>query len=101
MPEPEFFTRRSLCIFAAALLAFSLVGCKKKASGPPPMMAPRVIAVTARAQPVAEVLSLVGSVTANEMVEIRGEADGVVQDILFKEGEPVKKGQELVRLDKA
>jgi membrane fusion protein (multidrug efflux system) len=101
MPELEFFTRRSLCIFAVALLAFSLVGCKKKASGPPPMTAPRVIAVAARAQPVAEVLSLVGSITANEMVDVRGEADGVVQDILFKEGQSVKKGQELVRLDES
>ena len=65
------------------------------------MMAPRVIAVTAKAQPVAEVLSLVGSVTANEMVDIRSEVDGVVQEILFKEGQIVKKGQELVRLDES
>src|SRR4051812_7622011 len=101
MPVLEFFIRGSLCIFALALLAFSLAGCKKKASGPAPMMAPRVIAVTARSQPVAEILSLVGSITANEMVDIRGEADGVVQEILFKEGELVKKGQELVRLDES
>jgi membrane fusion protein (multidrug efflux system) len=101
MPELEFFTRRTLCTFAVALLAFSFVGCKKKTSAATPVMAPRVIAVTARSQPVAEILSLVGSVTANEMVDIRGEADGVVQEILFKEGESVKKGQELVRLDES
>ena len=65
------------------------------------MMAPRVIAVTAKSQPVAEVLSLVGSITANEMVEVRGEADGVVLEILFKEGQNVKKGEELVRLDES
>jgi membrane fusion protein, multidrug efflux system len=35
------------------------------------------------------------------MVDIRGEADGVVLEILFKEGELVKKGQELVRLDES
>jgi membrane fusion protein, multidrug efflux system len=102
MPVLEFFfTRRTLCIVVVALLALPLAGCKKKASGAPQMMAPRVIAVTARSQPVAEVLSLVGSITANEMVDVRGEADGVVQEILFKEGQTVKKGQELVRLDES
>ena len=65
------------------------------------MMAPRVIAVTAKAQRVAEVLSLVGIITANEMVDVRREVDGVVQEILFKEGQFVKKGQDLVRLDES
>lgn len=88
-----------LACVVIAFAAVSLVSCKKQAAGPPPMMAPRVIAVTAKAQRVAEVLSLVGSITANEMVDVRSEVDGVVQEILFKEGQIVKKGQELVRLD--
>jgi membrane fusion protein (multidrug efflux system) len=41
----------------------------------------------------------VGSVTANEMVEIKSETDGIVQEINFKEGERVEKGQLLVKLD--
>jgi membrane fusion protein, multidrug efflux system len=98
----EIFPARRMVGWIAIVLAVLLIaGCKKKAAGPPPMMAPRVIAVTAKAQRVAEVLSLVGSVTANEMVDVRSEVDGVVQEILFKEGQVVKKGQELVRLDES
>ncbi|HUS36519.1 MAG TPA: efflux RND transporter periplasmic adaptor subunit [Verrucomicrobiae bacterium] len=96
-----FPARRMVACFVVALTALVLAGCKKKASGPPQMMAPRVIAVTAKAQRVAEVLSLVGSITANEMVDVRSEVDGVVQEIVFKEGQLVKKGQELVRLDES
>lgn len=98
----EFFpARRKPGWIAVVMAALLIAGCKKKAAGPPPMMAPRVIAVVAKAQQVAEVLSLVGSITANEMVDVRSEVDGVVQDILFKEGQFVKKGQELVRLDES
>src|SRR5687767_6322856 len=97
----EFFHARR-CLGWVAIAVFALTcGCKKKAAGPMQMMAPRVIAVAAKAQPVAEVLALVGSITANEMVDVRSEVDGVVQEILFKEGQTVKKGQELVRLDES
>src|SRR5688572_7384504 len=104
MSHLEFFPAR--IAFAARLLAvifmaLPLAGCKKQTAAGPQMMAPRVIAVPAKSQKVAEVLSLVGSVTANEIVDVRGEADGVVLEILFKEGQPVKKGQELVRLDES
>ena len=96
----SFPARRLVGCFMLAAVALAC-GCKKKAAGPPPMMAPRVIAVAATEQRVAEVLSLVGSITANEMVDVRSEVDGVVQEILFREGETVKKGQELVRLDES
>jgi membrane fusion protein (multidrug efflux system) len=48
---------------------------------------------------VTESLSLVGSIAANEMVEIKSETEGIIQEILFNEGQPVEKGQLLVRLD--
>lgn len=97
------FARRGvLCLCALLSISLIAVGCKKKEAGPAQMMvAPRVIAIKATTQPVAEKLSLVGSVAANEMVEVRGEADGVVQEILFAEGQKVEKGQLLVRLDES
>ena len=79
-----------------------LTGCKKQPGGPagaggmPPM---RVVAVEARSQPVTESLSLVGSIAANEFVEIKSETEGIVQEILFDEGQRVEKGQLLIRLD--
>jgi membrane fusion protein (multidrug efflux system) len=48
---------------------------------------------------VTETLSLVGSIAANEVVEIKSETDGIVQEINFKEGERVEKGRLLVKLD--
>jgi membrane fusion protein, multidrug efflux system len=80
---------------AAALLA----GCGHgggQAGGYPPV---QVVAVAAKRQPVSENLSLVGTVAADEQVEIRSEIDGTVQDIKFEEGKPVEKGQLLIQLD--
>jgi membrane fusion protein (multidrug efflux system) len=59
----------------------------------------QVVAVEAKRQPVSENLSLVGTVMADEMVEIRSEVDGTVQDIKFEEGKPVEKDQLLIQLD--
>lgn len=59
----------------------------------------QVVAIEARRQPVAEVVSLVATVTANESVEIKSETDGVVQTIGFSEGQSVEAGALLVALD--
>ena len=84
----------------AAAVALS-TACQKAAqsSAPPPRMVAQVIAVPAKTQTVSETLSLVGSVAANEMVEVKSEIDGTVQEINFKEGERVEKGRLLVKLD--
>jgi len=79
-----------------------LSGCKPKsgADGTPaglPTM--QVVAVEARRQPVTESLALVGSIAANEQLELKSEIDGTIQEILFREGQPVEKGQLLIRLD--
>ena len=78
------------------------VGCKPKQAaggsrgGMPPV---QVVAVDVRLQPVTESLALVGSITPNEMVEIKAETDGIVQEINFNEGERAERGQLLVKLD--
>jgi multidrug efflux pump subunit AcrA (membrane-fusion protein) len=41
---------------------------------------------TSPSQSITETLSLVGTLAANEMVEIKSETDGVVAEILFQEG---------------
>jgi len=88
-----------LIVLPALLLT---AGCKPKqgAGGSPGGMPPvQVVAVEAKLQPVTESLSLVGSITPNEMVEIKSETDGIVQEINFKEGERVEQGRLLVKLD--
>lgn len=91
-----------LCIVPALWLA----GCKKPAApsggGGKPAgggFAVQAVVIEARVQPVTESLSLVGSVTANEMVEIKSETDGTVEEILFSEGQNVKQGDLMLRLD--
>lgn len=99
--------RGTLSILGAGILA--AFGCKPAAqqpkagggaaSGGAPVM--QVVAVSATRQPVQESLSLVGTVAANEQVEIKSEADGFVEAIKFNEGEEVAKGTLLVTLDEA
>src|SRR2546422_500278 len=96
-------TRHFLLGFGICVLGFSLLtGCGKKSAAagrPMGMMAVQVVAVEAKRQPVTESLSFVGSIVANEMVEIKSETEGTVQEISFKEGQQVQKGDLLLRLD--
>jgi membrane fusion protein (multidrug efflux system) len=46
-----------------------------------------------------ESLNLVGSFAANESAQVRAEIAGVVREIAFEEGQIVKKGQRLVKID--
>lgn len=93
-------------VVLASLLAVTglvLTGCKPKqkamGGGPPGGMEMQVVAVEASRQSVAENISLVGNILANESVEIKSEIDGTIKEIKFQEGERVEKGQELILLD--
>ncbi len=92
-----------LMLLLAGVLVFT--GCKKKSAtqgGPPPGgFAMQVVAVEAKRQPVSETLSLVGTLAANEMVEIKSESDGAVAEINFTEGQRVEQGRLLIQLDES
>jgi len=80
----------------------ALNGCKKAVGpggGPPAGFAVQAVVVEAKVQPVSESLSLVGTMAANEMVEIKSETDGTLEEILFTEGQVVKQGDLLLRLN--
>jgi len=103
--SPAKLSKRLPALLLVGLLVSSLLqtGCKPKAAGsqtqgPPPV---RVIAVEAKLQAVSETLSLPGTIMANEMVEIKAETDGIVQEINFAEGQKVAKGHLLVKLDES
>jgi len=87
---------------AALLLA---AGCKPKsapaASGGGGGMAVQVVAIPVRQKPVIEVVPLVGSIAPNEFIEVKCEADGLVAEIGFEEGQRVAKGSLLVALDES
>jgi len=86
---------------AIAVLAVLIVSAcgKRQAAGSPSAYAVQVVAVEARVQPIFETVPLVGSIAANETVEVKSETDGIVSEIPFNEGQRVEKGQTLVILD--
>jgi len=93
---------RSLpALFSAVLAAVFAGGCKPPAAsgGGGGGMVFQVIAVEVRKQAVAEVVPLVGTLAANESIEVKSEAEGVVARIAFDEGARVAAGALLVALD--
>lgn len=100
----EFGLRLSgLTLTLAALAAsglFLFSGCGKSgAGGPPPEVAMEVVIEKAVAEPVEDVLTAVGSVEANERVELKPKTAGLIEAIHFVEGQRVKQGQKLFELD--
>jgi len=75
-----------------------------EAATPVLVAAPEAVAVeTARVLrvPLARGMTAVGSLRSDETVMLRPEVAGIIREIHFREGEPVKKGQVLLRLDDA
>jgi len=75
------------------------------ASAPAPKAAsaaPAVVEVgTVSAESLPQTITAVGSLRSDESVVLRPEIAGRITEILFKEGQPVRKGDALIRLDAA
>jgi len=84
------------------LLMVLLSGCRKNpaAGGPPPgAMATVVVAAEAKVQSLAETLSVVGALLPKKSIEVKSEIEGTVEEVGFNEGQTVKKGDLILRLD--
>jgi len=68
-------------------------------AGGPPFIPVNMMKVTA--SPVSSTVNAVGALIAEDSVVLRPEIDGRITQLLFKEGQPVKKGAVLVVLDSA
>ena len=84
-----------LTISLLALAACSDGGARKKAE-PPPIP---IIAAKAVARDIPVTLQVVGRAEAFESVTMKARIDGQVTEILFTEGQHVKRGDVLIRLD--
>lgn len=86
-------------------LSWAGVGCDNKKGGDMAAMmanmSVNVVAAEARKQPIQDKISLVGTMAANESVEIKSELDGAVEEINFEEGQTVEKGRVLIAIDKS
>lgn len=77
-------------------------GCGKGGGpgGGPGGMAVHVVGFRAVEQPVEERVAVVGTLAANEFVDIRSEMDGAIEEIGFEEGQHVAAGDVLFRIDR-
>jgi len=84
------------------LISLLPAGCNKKSEGgaAPIEMSVNVVGYKAVLQPISEKISLVGNLEAHDMVEIKSEIDGTVEEIKFEEGLKVKKGDLLIFIDR-
>ena len=84
------------------IAVLSACGARDEAGNSAPAGRPptSVVAIEVATERVAETLSLVGTIEANEMVEIKAETIGIVEDIVFEEGQDVAAGDVLIRLDR-
>lgn len=95
-PACRNFGTLTMRIFIALLLIPLLVHAQGQAGGPPFIP---VNMIKVAASPVSSTVSAVGALIAEDSVMLRPEIDGRITALLFKEGQPVKKGALLVVLD--
>ena len=92
-----FHARRPFAILLALLVAAA--GCRRQPAAPPPAATPVVAVLQPVEYPVQEYLEYNGWLDSVEMVMIRARVQGFLQDINFDEGQEVKKGDLLFRID--
>ena len=81
-------------------LLLALAGCMK--GGGPPKDAPvPAELVTVSVGPLPETLQAIGTLQADEAVDIRPEVDGEITSIQMVEGDSVKKGDLLLQIDES
>jgi membrane fusion protein (multidrug efflux system) len=96
MPHLPFNAALSGVLFAAALAAPALAQQTPPAA--PPAVAVGVVAAEKKA--INQQADFVGRVTAVERVEIKARIEGYLEEVLFKEGDLIKAGAPLYRIEK-
>ncbi|NDC80906.1 MAG: efflux RND transporter periplasmic adaptor subunit [Verrucomicrobia bacterium] len=84
-----------------SLLLFGIIAGCGKGGGPPKDAPVPVELVSVESGPLKETLAAVGSLDAEESVDIKPEVDGEVTSIRLTEGESVKKGDVLLQIDES
>jgi membrane fusion protein (multidrug efflux system) len=92
---------RPACLAAPAAALLLLLSGAPALAQPGPGGPPAVGIVTVERRPVTESIEFVGRVEAPERVELRARVTGFLQERLFREGQEVKAGEVLFRLERA
>lgn len=91
-----------LKLLPTCLLVIGLAGCSEEGGGGgggEEAYAVPVVVSEARLEPISERIFVVGTLAPNERVEVKSEIDARVEEVGFTEGESVKRGQMLFKLD--
>ena len=95
-----FKPRMRVALPAALILAMLALGaCGDKAAAPAAPPAAAVTVVTLASAPVTLTRELTGRAEASQVAEVRPQAGGIVERLLFTEGGSVQAGQALYQLD--
>lgn len=94
----KFFTRP---VFLMLLPAALVAGCSGNSSAPPPPSAKDYALITLDRRKAVLNLDYPASLEGQQTVEIRPRVEGIIEAIYVDEGQLVKKGQPLFRLDQA
>jgi membrane fusion protein (multidrug efflux system) len=86
--------------FAAAMLALNVAAAAPAGAQQAQPAAVPVGTVYAERQPISDIRDFVGRVEATGRVDIRARVQGYLEQVLFKEGDIVKKGDELYQIEK-
>ena len=91
----------AVVIATAGLLLGSACGGKGENAAASPAPAPTVVVAEVTQQTVPIYSEFVGQTAANQTVEIRARAQGMLEKVLFTEGATVRKGQILFQIQKS
>jgi membrane fusion protein, multidrug efflux system len=86
--------------FAAAVLALNVAAATAANAQQAQPAAVPVGTVYAERQPISDIRDFVGRVEATGRVDIRARVQGYLEQVLFKEGDIVKKGDQLYQIEK-
>ncbi|MGO1244873.1 MAG: efflux RND transporter periplasmic adaptor subunit [Sphingobacterium sp.] len=95
----------SILIIVGALIAYRIIENQKNAeaqdAGRGKSADAKVYGIVAHGEPFSDYLSLTGSIEPNEIITLRSEISGIVEELNFQEGTTVNGGQILVRINDA
>jgi len=99
MPEKNNRVRQAIGLAGAALLASLLAGCDRGVAQNAPPPPPEVSAAQVIRQQVSEWDTFNGRIEAVESVQLRPRVSGYIDQVNYREGDEVKKGQVLFTID--
>ena len=91
--------RKSIGTLLGLVASLALTSCQKQNAAGPPAEWPCRSWSCPRSGSRSAKKSLVGTLLANELVDVKSEIDGLVNKLGFEDGQPVKQGDLLVQLD--